>query len=116
MNVYVYIFSLYFKLKSVILFFHSTYSLQVGPTSNKKKEKKRRELTPYRWLLVSLQPHLISLVFYIGGGGLRGISEVNIMNAPLVISVLLNSPGLQFFAVIQGGEGEGFVGHCPILK
>ena len=38
--------------------------------------------------------------------GLWGIFKAN-MNAPLVISVLSNSPGLQFFAVIQGGGGGG---------
>ena len=39
------------------------------------------------------------------------ISKVNIMNASLIISVLMNSPGLFYFALIhkcgKGGGGGG---------
>ena len=35
---------------------------------------------------------------------LCSISKVNLMNASLAISVLLNTPGLQFFAVIRRGK------------
>ena len=55
-----------------------------------------------------------------GKGSCGGISQVNIMNAPLVIIVLLNSleevGGIILSCYTLGGGGWLVVGHCPIFK
>ena len=58
---------------------------------------------------VRLQPpvviNLLNLLIVLGMGGLWGISKVNIMNAFLVISVILNSPGLNSLLLYIGQRG-----------